>query len=147
MLANFRNSVATDLRASTPITTHSPSPRRLSSSTLGGGGGPYSANPSTSMLSLHSTATVTAAADETSTSNNTNNSNNNAKKADLLRNMNLQRSILLGQKELEAHRKGELQLQRERYQREFEERMRSGALMGAHREAMRRLQGGVKVEG
>jgi hypothetical protein len=147
MLANFRNSVATDLRASTPIITHSPSPRRLSSSTLGGGGGPYSANPSTSMLSLHSTATVTAAADETTTSNNTNNSNNNAKKADLLRNMNLQRSILLGQRELEAHRKGELQLQRERYQREFEERMRSGALMGAHREAMRRLQGGVKVEG
>lgn len=144
MLASFRNSVAADLRASAPTTTTTATPSPRSSRRL-------SSNPtlaaSTSMLSLHhhnhhhhpsaSTTTLTsaaAAAEEHS---------NNHKKGELLRNMELQRSIMLGQKEMEAQRKGEQMLERERYQREFEERMRSGALMGAHREAMRRLQGGV----
>jgi hypothetical protein len=65
-------------------------------------------------------------------------------KGDALRSIELQRSILLGQKEMEVRRKEADWVEKQRYEREFEERMRSGVLMGAHRDAMRRLQGGVK---
>ncbi len=64
----------------------------------------------------------------------------------VLRSMELQRSILLGQKEAEARQKETERIERERFERGFEERMRSGVLMGAHRDAMRRLQGGVKPQ-
>jgi hypothetical protein len=57
----------------------------------------------------------------------------------------LQRNILLGQKEAEAQRRESEMVGKQQYQREFEERMRSGALMDAHRGAMRRMQGGVKT--
>lgn len=60
------------------------------------------------------------------------------------RNIELQRNYLLGQKEMEAQRREAERREKLRDQREFDERMRSGALIGAHREAMRRIQGGVK---
>lgn len=64
---------------------------------------------------------------------------------DLQRTIELQRSILLTQKEAEGQRRELARLARERMDREFDERMRrdGGALMEAHREAMRRLQRGV----
>ncbi|KAK4106708.1 hypothetical protein N658DRAFT_482497 [Parathielavia hyrcaniae] len=61
-----------------------------------------------------------------------------------LRSMELQRRVMLGQKEAEARRREAEAAEKHRYQREFEERMRSGALMGVHRDAMRRLQKSVK---
>ncbi|GAB1320745.1 hypothetical protein MFIFM68171_10955 [Madurella fahalii] len=63
----------------------------------------------------------------------------------LQRNIELQRSILLTQKEAEGQRREQERLVRERMDREFDERMRrdGGALMEAHREAMRRLQRGA----
>ncbi|KXX83189.1 hypothetical protein MMYC01_200303, partial [Madurella mycetomatis] len=63
---------------------------------------------------------------------------------DLQRNMELQRNILLTQKEAEGQRREQERLARERIDREFDDRMRrdGGALMEAHREAMRRLQRG-----
>ncbi|KAK0723134.1 hypothetical protein B0T26DRAFT_750443 [Lasiosphaeria miniovina] len=64
--------------------------------------------------------------------------------ADARRSIEVQRNTLLGQKDAEAVKREAERLEHERNQREFEERMRSGALMEAHRDAMRRLQGGVR---
>ncbi|KAL2262090.1 hypothetical protein VTK26DRAFT_2492 [Humicola hyalothermophila] len=63
---------------------------------------------------------------------------------DELHTIELQRSFLLGQQDAEAQRLEAERLGRQQRQREFVARMRSGALMDAHREAMRRLQGGVR---
>jgi hypothetical protein len=59
-----------------------------------------------------------------------------------------QRSILLGQKEAEAQRREQARLEREWRDRAFGERMRrdGGLLMGAHREALRRLQRGAGAD-
>ncbi|KAK3374921.1 hypothetical protein B0H63DRAFT_437884 [Podospora didyma] len=65
--------------------------------------------------------------------------------SDARRSIELQRSMLLGQKEAEAQRREAERQEQERSQREFEDRMRSGTLMEAHRDAMRRLQRGVKT--
>ncbi|KAK4193638.1 hypothetical protein QBC35DRAFT_445978 [Podospora australis] len=51
------------------------------------------------------------------------------------RNLERQRSMMPTQKEAEAQR-----LDKERMQREFEERMRSGRMISAHQDAIRRLQ-------
>jgi hypothetical protein len=48
------------------------------------------------------------------------------------------------QKEAEARAKEQQRIQKLREEKEFEERMRRGELLSAHREAMRRLQGGVR---
>lgn len=64
--------------------------------------------------------------------------------ADVRRSVEQQRSYLMGQKEAEAQRREMERMDKERSEREFEERMRRGELLGAHRDAMRRLQGGVK---
>ncbi|KAB5558399.1 hypothetical protein GE09DRAFT_112044 [Coniochaeta sp. 2T2.1] len=55
-----------------------------------------------------------------------------------------QRTFLMGEKLAEAQRREVERLERERNDAEFEERMRRGELLEAHRDAMRRLQGGVK---
>lgn len=55
-----------------------------------------------------------------------------------------QRSYLLSQKEAEAQRREMERVERERNNAEFEERMRRGELLDAHRDAMRRLQRGVR---
>ena len=64
--------------------------------------------------------------------------------AEARRNVDAQRSFLLSQKEAEVQKRDMERLEKERGDREFEERMRRGDLMEAHREAMRKLQGGVK---
>ncbi|SPQ26038.1 315403be-c6a5-49dd-b71d-d5c69440cf92 [Thermothielavioides terrestris] len=155
-LANFRNSVAADLRT-TPLVPNPSTAKRLSSRMLGLMTPAARASASASMPSLHTTtpaattptparafatptpgiapAAATAAAGAAERANS---------RGDALRSIELQRSILLGQKEAEAARRRAALAERERFQREFEERMRSGALMGAHRDAMRRLQGAVK---
>ncbi|KAB5570321.1 hypothetical protein GE09DRAFT_703676 [Coniochaeta sp. 2T2.1] len=55
-----------------------------------------------------------------------------------------QRTFLMGEKLAEAQRREVERLERERNDAEFGERMRRGELLEAHRDAMRRLQGGVK---
>lgn len=55
-----------------------------------------------------------------------------------------QRSVMLGQMDVEAQRREAERIGAEGRQREFEERMRSGQLMEAHRDALRRMQGGVR---
>ncbi len=51
-----------------------------------------------------------------------------------------QRSVLMGQKEAEQQRREMEQLEKEHKERAFEERMRRGDMLEAHRDAMRRLQ-------
>lgn len=63
--------------------------------------------------------------------------------------VDLQRSMLLSQKEADAQRRERARLERERADAEFEARMRhdGGLLLGAHREALRRLQSGAGAAG
>lgn len=69
---------------------------------------------------------------------------NGRESADVQRNIDLQRNHLLGQKEAEAQRKEWIRQQKEWNDRAFDEQMRSGHLMDAHREAMRRMQSSAK---
>lgn len=55
-------------------------------------------------------------------------------------NINMQRNFLMSQKEAEAQRREVERLEKERNDRAFEERMRRGDLLEAHRDAMRRMQ-------
>lgn len=137
-LANFRNSVAADLRAAAPVPTTPSQPRhrrnqRSTSSTT-----TTTNTATTAVLGLENTTTH-----HTSSPGGGGGGGGSSSKGEVIRTMELQRSILLGQKEAEAQRRGAEAAERERRQREFQDRMRSGALMSAHRDAMRRLQGGV----
>ncbi|KAK7750683.1 hypothetical protein SLS62_007383 [Diatrype stigma] len=146
-LASFRNSVAMDLRAGTPInipgngsnlnlinTNNNTNFTGISGGGGGGGGGretPFLA-PNLPQSSIGAAGAAAAAA--------------TAKERDgeVRRSIERSRSALLSQKEQEAQRR-ELELwERERSERAFEEMMRSGNLLDAHREAMRKLQGGVR---
>ncbi|KAI0399282.1 hypothetical protein F4802DRAFT_612459 [Xylaria palmicola] len=57
-----------------------------------------------------------------------------------------QRSALRQQREQEGQRREAERQEKERQERAFEEMMRRGDLLDAHREALRRMQGGVKHE-
>ncbi|CAK7203544.1 hypothetical protein SEUCBS139899_006278 [Sporothrix eucalyptigena] len=54
--------------------------------------------------------------------------------------INMQRNFLLGQREAEAQRREMERLEKERTDRAFEERMRRGDLIEAHRDALRKMQ-------
>ncbi|KAK3356966.1 hypothetical protein B0T25DRAFT_630137 [Lasiosphaeria hispida] len=64
--------------------------------------------------------------------------------AEVHRTIERQRSFMLGQKEAEVMRREAGRAELKGRQREFDERMRSGAMMEAHRDAMRKIQGGVR---
>ncbi|KAG9258023.1 uncharacterized protein F5Z01DRAFT_679326 [Emericellopsis atlantica] len=66
------------------------------------------------------------------------------REAEVQRNIQLQRNLLLGQKEAEAQRREMHRQKKEWNDRVFDEAMRSGELMDAHREAMRKMQSGAK---
>jgi hypothetical protein len=167
-LAQFRSSVAADLRVASPAPGYDSNKlRRMSSSAtallnIGAGLG---MGPSASMVSLESTSTSTMGGGAGAVPGVGGGlvppggvvyggggvylgfggaASGGEQKGDVLRSMELQRSILLGQTEMEVRRKEAELVEKQGYEREFEERMRSGLLMGAHRDAMRRLQGGVK---
>ncbi|KAK3313415.1 hypothetical protein B0H66DRAFT_522430 [Apodospora peruviana] len=113
-LANFRSSVQNDLmRAQSPYgaTAGRDSPMLASALSLGGLRGAYANNGIAAASQL-----------------------------DVHRSIETQRNYLMGQKEAEMMRKETERMEAERREKEFEERMRSGALMGAHRDAMRRMQ-------
>ncbi|KAI0007795.1 hypothetical protein F4779DRAFT_486386 [Xylariaceae sp. FL0662B] len=65
-------------------------------------------------------------------------------RADVQRTIDHQRSLMLSQRDHEAQRREHERCEKARADRAFEERMRSGELLDAHREAMRKLQGGVR---
>ncbi|RYC63546.1 hypothetical protein CHU98_g2674 [Xylaria longipes] len=66
--------------------------------------------------------------------------------AEIGRAIDLQRNMLMSQREQEGQKREMERLEKERHDRAFEEMMRRGDLIDAHREALRRMQGGVKHE-
>ncbi|KAG5920287.1 hypothetical protein E4U61_007997 [Claviceps capensis] len=62
------------------------------------------------------------------------------REAEIQRNIEMQRNVLMGQKEAEAHRREMQRREKEHVDRAFDERMRNGDMLEAHREAMRRMQ-------
>lgn len=113
-LSQFRQSVAADLRASTLVAQQKGGAAARETSLLG--------SPSSTSL-LGPTA-------------NTN--------AEIGRAIDIQRNALLSQREQEAQRREAERWGKERVDRAFEEMMRRGDLVDAHREALRRMQEGVK---
>ncbi|RYP28499.1 hypothetical protein DL767_007178 [Monosporascus sp. MG133] len=122
-LANFRNSVAADLRAGAANNNNN--------------------------NNNNSNGRETPLATRGSATNPVRNigrgpSNRDHRDGDVRRSIDRSRSTLLSQMEAESQRRELERLEKERSERAFEERMRSGSLLDAHREAMRRLQGGVR---
>ncbi|KAM3469571.1 hypothetical protein MY5147_006956 [Beauveria neobassiana] len=62
------------------------------------------------------------------------------REAEVQRNIEMQRHVLLGQKEAEAQRREMQRRDKESSDRAFDDRMRRGDLIDAHREAMRKMQ-------
>ncbi|KAI2630822.1 hypothetical protein GGR54DRAFT_635429 [Hypoxylon sp. NC1633] len=112
-LASFRQSVAAELRAGTPVSPAGNSGRETPLA---------SASPGPLLGSMGSR----------------NGSN------DIQHNIDHQRSVLISQREQEAQRKELERREKERNDRAFEEMMRRGDFMEAHREALRRMQSNVK---
>ncbi|KZL79677.1 sulfite exporter family protein [Colletotrichum incanum] len=109
-LASFRNSVRADLRA-------------------GMAASPAAANGRDMTLSMYRSPSATNLA-----------SQNVARESDLQRNIDLQRSFLMSQKEAEAKRKEKERLDKERSDQAFTRSMQSGEMFELHREAMRKMQ-------
>ncbi|KAF7563815.1 hypothetical protein G7046_g287 [Stylonectria norvegica] len=104
-LANFRQSVAHDIRSGTPVVASSGRETPFAQASLLSGGG---------------------------------------REAEVQRNIELNRNMLLGQKEADGQRREMQRREKEWADRAFDERMRSGDLLEAHREAMRKMQKGAK---
>ncbi|KAK4179621.1 hypothetical protein QBC36DRAFT_361668 [Triangularia setosa] len=140
-LANFRNSVQADLRASAQPKT----PARQRSI---GADSFHQASPLLGELLLGTTASMSSLKGAFQTvadrhNGNSPGSSNNI--AEVQRNIDIQRGVMMEQKEVEAARLESTRLEREERQREFEERMRRDrGMMEAHRDAMRRIQRGVR---
>ncbi|KAM7200296.1 protein of unknown function (DUF4203) domain containing protein [Rhypophila sp. PSN 637] len=148
-LANFRNSVAADLAASSPIDGLSPV-------AYAGGGwnppsptmmGPYGSstpmlNPSFGGFGGFNNMGGRASAQSLSGQYTGQVMGNSGQGGimDVQRTLETQRSFLMEQREMEGARREAEQIEAERGQREFEERMRSGQLLGVHRDALRRMQ-------
>lgn len=66
------------------------------------------------------------------------------RESEIRRNIDLQRDRMMGQKEAEAQQREMSRQQKEWTDRVFDERMRSGELMDAHREAMKKMQKGAR---
>ncbi|KDN68377.1 hypothetical protein CSUB01_01582 [Colletotrichum sublineola] len=109
-LASFRNSVRADLRA-------------------GMAAPPVGANGRDSTLSMYRSASATNLAVQ-----------HGVREADMQRNIDLQRSFMMSQKDAEAKRKEKERLEKERSDQAFTARMQSGEMFELHREAMRRMQ-------
>ncbi|KAJ9134418.1 Sulfite exporter family protein [Pleurostoma richardsiae] len=114
-LASFRQSVSADLRAGTPIIQSGTNGRE----TLLAGGGAFGFSSPTPLAATN-------------------------RDAEVRQNIDMQRNILLSQREAEAQRREMERLQKEAGDRAFEERMRRGELLDVHREAMRRMQRGAR---
>ncbi|KAI1374967.1 hypothetical protein F4677DRAFT_424158 [Hypoxylon crocopeplum] len=112
-LASFRQSVAAELRAGTPVSPAGNNGRE------------------TPLVSASSAPLLGAMGPR--------NGNN-----DIQHSIDLQRSVLLSQRDQEAQRKEMERREKEYNDRVFEEMMRRGDLIDAHREAMRRMQSNVK---
>lgn len=66
------------------------------------------------------------------------------REAEVQRSIEMQRTVLMGQREAESQRKESQRREKEFADRVFDERMRAGDLLEAHREAMRKMQKGAR---
>lgn len=66
------------------------------------------------------------------------------READVQRNIEMQRHVMMGQKEAEAQKREMQRRDKEYNDRVFDDRMRTGDLLDAHREAMRKMQRGAR---
>lgn len=124
-LSQFRQSVAADLRAATPAAQ--PKAGAAAISAVGG---------RDSSLPLLRSSSSTSLMGPTAANMKTN--------AEIGRAIDIQWNALLEQRERDAQRREAERWGKERVDRAFEEMMRSGDLVDAHREALRRMQEGVK---
>ncbi|KAK0668644.1 hypothetical protein QBC41DRAFT_225723 [Cercophora samala] len=141
-LANFRSSVQADLRANAQ-------PKTLSRQRSIGGDSFHQASPLLGGLLLGTTTSMSSLKGAFQTvadrHNGNNTSGSSGTEMQMQRNIDIQRGVMMGQKEAEAARLESTRLEREGRQREFEERMRRDrGMMEAHRDAMRRIQRGVR---
>ncbi|KAK0711604.1 hypothetical protein B0H67DRAFT_555560 [Lasiosphaeris hirsuta] len=134
-LASFRNSIAADLRAGTPPVLPVPVQNAA------GAGGLVALAANAGAPGPPATAAVAAVLGGSVSMSSLRGAYAGA---ELHRTIERQRSFMLGQKEVEVMRREVGRVELEGRQREFDERMRSGAMMEAHRDAMRRMQGGVR---
>ncbi|KAF5521078.1 hypothetical protein CGCA056_v006711 [Colletotrichum aenigma] len=67
-----------------------------------------------------------------------------AREADMQRNIDLQRSFLMSQKEAEAKRREKERIEKERSEQAFTRSMQTGEMFDLHREAMKRMQQGSR---
>ncbi|KAL2879640.1 hypothetical protein SGCOL_004969 [Colletotrichum sp. CLE4] len=110
-LASFRDSVRADLRAGTASPAPAANGRDMTLSMY--------RSPSASNLAASQAA---------------------AREAEVQRNIDLQRSFMMSQKEAEAKRKEKARIDKERSDQAFTRSMQSGEMFELHREAMRRMQ-------
>ncbi|KAK1713765.1 hypothetical protein CaCOL14_006264 [Colletotrichum acutatum] len=110
-LASFRDSVRADLRAGTASPAPAANGRDVALSMF--------RSPSASNLAASQAA---------------------AREAEVQRNIDLQRSFMMSQKEAEAKRKEKARIDKERSDQAFTRSMQSGEMFELHREAMRRMQ-------
>ncbi|KAF4783060.1 hypothetical protein HER10_EVM0005756 [Colletotrichum scovillei] len=110
-LASFRDSVRADLRAGTASPAPAANGRDMALSMF--------RSPSASNLAASQAA---------------------AREAEVQRNIDLQRSFMMSQKEAEAKRKEKARIDKERSDQAFTRSMQSGEMFELHREAMRRMQ-------
>jgi hypothetical protein len=125
-LANFRQSVAADLRAGTPVLPSAGSNGRetplLAQYGVGGSSTsllPGQFGPGAAGLGL-------------------------SREGEVQRSIETSRNMILSQKEAEIQRKEAERLEKERGDRAFQESMQRGELLDAHREAMRRMQAAAR---
>ncbi|KAJ0324265.1 hypothetical protein COL5a_007932 [Colletotrichum fioriniae] len=110
-LASFRDSVRADLRAGTASPAPAANGRDMALSMF--------RSPSASNLAASQAA---------------------AREAEVQRNIDMQRSFMMSQKEAEAKRKEKARIDKERSDQAFTRSMQSGEMFELHREAMRRMQ-------
>ena len=132
-LASFRSSVAADLRANTPI--NNPGAGNMNSISNGGRETPFFAGSTSNLIQNIGGGVALSGGGAMLPKE---------RDGEVRRSIDRSRTALLSQKEQEAQRRELEQWEKERSQRAFEEMMRSGNLMDAHREAMRKMQGGVR---
>lgn len=120
-LASFRDSIAQDLRAGAPV---------LPTPTNNGRETPLKSTPPASLMQG-----LGGGVGMMSSSN---------RSGEVGRSMETSRNLLLSQREQESQRREMERWEKERAERAFEEHMRSGLLMDAHRDAIRKMQSAAR---
>ncbi|KAL1899496.1 hypothetical protein Sste5346_002895 [Sporothrix stenoceras] len=145
--AIVNSGVPTPMAGSVPFDSHQPKRDQAHLPTAAARQAQLASFRSSVAADLRTGATVTKTNRESLTSPYLNSNNSYAspptsygREHEVQQNINMQRNFLMSQKEAEAQRREFERQEKERNDRAFEERMRRGDLLEAHRDAMRRMQ-------